>query len=181
MFRDFSRKIVPLIYDDSFQLDKFNTQISFLNQRCESQTTFAPTSKILKRGNVANLIHQEIEEFQSYMKRKETKEEIKEYLRTIDQENLMKEDILNGVYIKSSRDMREFPQSLNNEYVSRTGIVKNSSRTNLNKAENSKKPVSVRTSSKAGIREKKPPAPLGNREKINIPCAVPYSNQSLNA
>ena len=118
MLRDFSRKIIPLIYDDALQLDKFNTQISFLKQRCESQTTFAPANKIMKRGNVANLILQEIEDFQEHMKRKQMKEEIKEYLRTIDHENLIKEDILNGVYVQSTRNSKEF-QSIKDEYASR--------------------------------------------------------------
>lgn len=157
VLRDFSRKVVPLIFDDSLQLDKFNYQISLLRNRCENQTSNS-AQKILKRGHVQKLILQEIESFVAFMKRKELKEEVKEYLCTVDRDLIVQEDVLNGVFHAPSRNSKEY-HSIKEEYslTRNVGIHKNSSRTNLNKAELSKKPFSVRATSKVGSRDRKLP------------------------
>jgi hypothetical protein len=127
----------------------------------------------MKRGHVANLILQEIEDFQEYVKRKELREEIKEYLRTVDHENLIKEDILNGVYMPQSAASREL-QAFKDDYSStRPNLQKNTSRSKLGKSgDDTKKPYSVRASSKGAVREKKLPPTTSNKEKSVIPSQM---------
>ena len=106
------------------------------------------------------MILEEVDSFVAFTKRKELKEEVKEYLRTVDKTLVIQEDVLNGVFRSTSRDSRDYLTTAKDEYSCLTrngGIHKNSSRANLTKADLSKKPFSVRATSKVGSRDRKLP------------------------
>ena len=107
ILRDLARDIVPLMYDDPVLLDKLTYQINHLRQRCESQVQNS-AQKTVKIGNVHRLVLQEIDSFNAYMRRKDLKEEIRQYLRTVDKEIQSREDILIGVFRSASRNSRDY-------------------------------------------------------------------------
>ena len=175
VLRDLSKKVINLLFDDKTRFDKFNHVICLLKSRCDSKidaSNINPEKK-LRSGDVVFLIAQHIGEYDAFISRPELKDEVKEYLRTVDMEKTMQEEILSGTYIPSKSEMTI--GSLKEEYGSmysqatRASLQKNSSRNQLDKNNHhtkNKKSFSVRSSSKHGNRQKLPPS-TQNKDKPN--------------